>query len=57
MRIKAIGSEREHDEALREIERLWGARQGTHKGDRLDMLIALVESYEHTHYPMGAAKP
>jgi HTH-type transcriptional regulator/antitoxin HigA len=52
MAIEPIRSASEHDAALREIERLWGAPQGTRKGDRLDVLLALVETYEQTHYPI-----
>jgi HTH-type transcriptional regulator/antitoxin HigA len=57
MVIKPIRSEREHVEALREIEELWGARQGTPKGDRLDVLLALVESYERAHHPIDPPDP
>jgi HTH-type transcriptional regulator / antitoxin HigA len=35
-----------------EIERLWGAEDGTQDGDRLDMLTTLVEAYEETHFPI-----
>jgi len=38
--------------ALREIERLWGAAEGTPAGDRLDVLTTLVEAYEQAHFPI-----
>ena len=57
MAIKPIRNASDHNAALREIERLWGASQGTPKGDRLDVLVALVESYERTHYPMAPPDP
>jgi HTH-type transcriptional regulator/antitoxin HigA len=57
MGIKPIRSESDHDAALREIERLWGSPQGTPKGDRLDVLAALVEAYERTHYPVDTPDP
>jgi HTH-type transcriptional regulator / antitoxin HigA len=50
--LKPIRSEADYDEALREVERLWGAKCGTPKGDRLDVLITLIEAYEDVHYPM-----
>jgi len=57
MAIKPIRNASDHSSALREIERLWGAPQGTPKGDRLDVLVALVESYERAHYPVDSPDP
>ena len=57
MVIKPIRNASDHNAALREIERLWGAPQGTPRGDRLDVLVALVESYERAHYPMAPPDP
>ena len=57
MEIKPIRNARDHNQALREIERLWGAAKGTRKGDRLDVLIALVDAYERTHYPIDPPDP
>lgn len=52
MVIKPIKNDNDHDEALREIERLWGAPDGTPRGNRLDVLVALVEAYERAHNPI-----
>jgi HTH-type transcriptional regulator/antitoxin HigA len=57
MAIKPIRNASDHDAALREIERLWGSPQGTVKGDRMDVLVALVEAYERTHYPVAFPDP
>lgn len=46
-----IRDEPGHSAALAEIERLWGAPAGTPDGDRLDILMALVDDYERTHWP------
>ena len=43
--------------ALREIERLWGAKSGTRDGDRLDVLATLIEAYETAHYPIDPPDP
>jgi len=40
-----------------EVERLWGAKAGTPKGDRLDILATLIEAYETNHYPMDPPDP
>lgn len=49
--IVPIRDEPGHSTALAEIERLWGAPAGTPDGDRLDILMALVDDYERTHWP------
>jgi HTH-type transcriptional regulator/antitoxin HigA len=57
MLIKAIKTEADHAAALREIERLWGAGEGTTEGDRLEVLTTLVEAYEQAHFPIDAPDP
>jgi len=57
MLIKPIKTEADHAAALREIERLWGADEGTPEGDRLEVLTTLVEAYEQAHFPMDAPDP
>lgn len=57
MTIKPIRTRADHKAALREIERLWGAEEGTPEGDRLDVLATLVEAYEQAHFPMDASDP
>ena len=55
MEIKAIRNARDHNQALVEIESLWA--KGAKKDDRLDVLIALVETYERTHHPIDPPDP
>jgi len=57
MEIKPIRNARDHNQALRAIERLWGAAKGTRRGDRLDVLVALVDAYERTHHPIDPPDP
>ena len=54
---KPIRSERDYDRALAEVEELWGAKAGTPKGDRLDILATLIEAYETEHHPMDPPDP
>lgn len=48
----AIGSDEEHEAALREIEALWDAKDGTPRGARLEDLVARVEAYEEQRWPV-----
>ncbi len=57
MQVKPIKTEADHDAALREVERLWGAEEGTANGDRLDVLTTLIEAYEETHFPIDMPDP
>jgi HTH-type transcriptional regulator / antitoxin HigA len=57
MDIKPIKSERDYKKALKEIESLFDAQPGTRQGDRLDVLVTLVEAYEAKHHPIDAPDP
>ena len=57
MEIRPIRNQADHERALREIERLWEAAQGTPDGDRLEVLVTLVEAYERIHYPIDPPDP
>jgi len=57
MRIKLIKNKREHAAALKAIEKLWRARPGTPRGDRLELLAALVEAYEEKSHAILPPHP
>ena len=52
MQIKPIKTAKDYRATLREIEGLMQAKANTPEGDRLDVLVTLVEAYERLHYPM-----
>ena len=54
MEIRPIRTDRDHRVALAEIDAHWGATEGTDEGDRLDVLLALVEIYEAKRWPIEA---
>jgi len=55
--LKPIRTKADYEASLAEVERLWGARRGTRKGDRLDILATLIDAYESEHYPMDPPDP
>lgn len=57
MEIQPIKTEADYDRTLAEIEELWGAEADTPEGDRLDVLMTLVEAHEAKHYPIGPPDP
>ena len=56
-KIKPIRSDTDHAEAMAEIKRLWGAAPETPEGDRLDVLLTLVDAYEAHRYPIDPPDP
>jgi HTH-type transcriptional regulator/antitoxin HigA len=52
MHIRPIRNDQDHRAALAEIDACWGAPEGTEKGDKLEVLVALVESYEARRWPI-----
>ena len=57
MDVTPIKTEADVRTARAEIERLWDAEPDTPDGDRLDILMPLVEVYERRHHPMPPADP
>jgi HTH-type transcriptional regulator/antitoxin HigA len=55
--LRPIRTKADYERALSEVERLWGAKNGTPKGDRLDVLATLIDAYEAEHYPMDPPDP
>ena len=52
MDIQPIRTDQDHRAALAAIEACWGAPEGTKEGDKLDVLLALVEIYEAKRWPI-----
>ncbi|HEY8334920.1 MAG TPA: transcriptional regulator [Tardiphaga sp.] len=57
MNIAPIKSQRDYRRVLKEVEGLMNARRNTPEGDRLDVLVTLVEAWERKHYPIDLPDP
>ena len=57
MEIKPIRTKADYRAALKEIEALMSAERDTPEGERLDVLVTLVEAYESRHYPLDLPDP
>ena len=57
MDIRPVKTAADYETALAEINKLWGTEPDTPDGDRLDVLIALVEAYETDHHPIAPPDP
>jgi HTH-type transcriptional regulator/antitoxin HigA len=54
---KVIKTTAEHELAIARIEELFTAKPGTPKGDELELLILLVETYEAKEFPIDLPDP
>ena len=57
MDIKPIKTDSDYRAALTEIESLMAAEYDTPEGERLDILVTLVEAYEQRHFPLDLPDP
>jgi HTH-type transcriptional regulator / antitoxin HigA len=55
--IRPIRTDVDYEEAMAEVKRLWGAKDGSPEGDRLEVLATLIEAYEEKHFPVGMPDP
>lgn len=55
--IKPIRTQADHETAMEQVAALWGSEIGTPDGDRLDVLVTLIDSYEAAHFPMDPPDP
>ncbi|OPF93712.1 helix-turn-helix domain-containing protein [Rhodopseudomonas palustris] len=56
MDLRPIRTDEDHRAALAAIEASWGAPDGSDEGDKLDVLLALVELYEAKRWPIAIAE-
>jgi HTH-type transcriptional regulator / antitoxin HigA len=52
MDIRPIRTDEDHRAALAAIETCWHAPEGSEDGDKLDVLLALVDIYEAKRWPI-----
>ncbi len=57
MKPKVIKTEAQYEATLTRIEQIFDAKPGTPKGDELELLLLLVESYEEGAYPIDLPDP
>lgn len=57
MNIKPIKTEKDYEAALERLEVIFEAKKGTPKGDELELLGILIDSYENENFPIGFPDP
>jgi HTH-type transcriptional regulator / antitoxin HigA len=57
IRIRPIRNEADYEAVLAEVDELMDAAPGTPEGDRLDVLVTLIEAYEARHWDIELPDP
>lgn len=57
MKIKAIKTEKDYNDALNRLEIIFHAEPNSNEGDEAEVLTILIENYENTHYSIEAPDP
>ena len=55
--VAPVWTEAEYEEALKRIDELFNAVDGTPEFDEFDILTILVHDFERRHYPIGTPDP
>jgi len=57
MKIRPIKNEKDYQEALKKLEKVFDAKPDTPEGDMAEILSLLIENYENQHYPIDPPDP
>jgi HTH-type transcriptional regulator / antitoxin HigA len=57
MEIHALKTTEDYENTLAQIDQLWGSPVGSADGDKLDVLLILIEAFEAKHYPIAPPNP
>lgn len=57
MEIRPVKTEADYQAALKEIEGFMSSQADSAEGERLEVLVTLVEAYERQHYPVDFPDP
>ena len=57
MNIKPIRNNDDLQSAFERLELVYQAQEGTPEADEMEILVTLIEAYEHKHFPINPADP
>ena len=57
MNVKPLRTERDYDQALKQLEKVFDAPKGSSENDLAEVLVTLIDKYETEHYPIDAPDP
>lgn len=57
MKISPIHNEKDYQNALERLEKIFDSKKGTEQGDELEILSILIDNYENENFPIGMPDP
>ena len=57
MNVKPLRTERDYEQALKQLEKVFDAPKGTSENDLAEVLVTLIDKYETEHYPIDTPDP
>ncbi len=57
MKLKVIRTEKDYQEALTRLEKIFDSKPGSNNGDELEILSILIDQYEKEHFPIDLPDP
>ncbi len=57
MNVKPIRNDDDLRAVFKRMERVYQAQEGTLAADEMEILVTLIEAYEHKHFPIGLVDP
>ncbi|MCK9201122.1 MAG: helix-turn-helix domain-containing protein [Gallionella sp.] len=57
MNIKPVRNDDDLRAAFKRLERVYQAQEGTPEADEMEILVTLIEAYEHKHFSTGVVDP
>ena len=57
MIIKILKTEEDYNQALKRLDEIFDAKQGTSEGDELELLGLLIDQYEKEKFPIAMPDP
>ncbi len=57
MNIKPIRNDDDLRAALKRLDKVFQAQEGTAAADEMEILVTLIEAYERKHFPISVADP
>jgi HTH-type transcriptional regulator/antitoxin HigA len=55
--VKPIRTEKDYEQALKRMEEIFHAEEGTQEGDEAEVMMLLIEKYEEKHFPLEDPDP
>lgn len=55
--IQSLKTKKDYDFAVKRLESICDAPEGTSESDEADILATLIEAYEERHFPIGLPHP